>query len=227
MDSLSKAGSTVEKGVRSVLSNAYVMTAVKVSLILYAAQIAPRLPSGASALFENTFFKIFAVALIAYFASLDFQLSVILAVVYVLGVNAISSRNLLESFSDSRPGRFEMDLKKITDLLGSPAPINKQSLIEPKANVYPGCTNITAKDLIDLFDGDKMKLQETVAYAMRDLMEKLPEGSDAKENLVKMARVVGTPYNADALTDDSAPLVATMLLNFGYIVSDTCKAPGA
>jgi hypothetical protein len=227
MDSLSKVGSTVEKGVRNVLSNAYVMAALKVSLILYASRIAPSLPVGSNALFENTFFKIFAIALIAYFASLDFQLSIILAIVYVLGINVISSRNLLESFTDNRPGKFEMDLSKVTDLLGSPALINKQSLIEPKLNVYPGCVNVTANDLLELFAGDKMKLQDTVAYAMRDLMEKLPEDSPAKENLLKMARVVGTPYNVDALNDENSPLIATMLLNFGYIVTDTCKAPGA
>jgi len=227
MDSLSKVGSNVEKGLKGALSNAYIMTALKVSLVLYAARIAPRLPEASNVVFENTFFKIFAVGLIAYFASLDFQLSVILAVIYVLGVNVMSSRDLLESFGDSRPGKFEKELTKITDLLGNPAAINKQTLIEPKTNVYPGCLNITAKDLLDMFGYDKMKLQETVSYAMHDLMEKLPENSEAKDNLLKMARVVGTPYNVDTLDDDSAPLIATMLLNFGYIVSDTCKAPGA
>lgn len=225
MDSLTKASSALEKGVKGVLSNPYIMAVLKVSLILYAARIAPRLPDATTELFQNTLFKIVAIALIAYFASLDFQLSIILAVVYVLGINVLSSRNLLESFGDSRVGTFEKDVTKVTDLLGKPAPLNKQTLIEPKLNIYPGCHNVTSKDLLDLFGGDKMKLQETVAYVMRDLMEKLPEGSEAKDNLVKMARYVGTPYNVDILNDENAPLIATMLLNFGYIVTDKCKAP--
>lgn len=225
MDGLTKAGSAVEKGLKSVLSNAYIMTVLKVSLILYAARIAPRLPDASNALFENTFFKLVAVALLAYFASLDFQLSLILAIIYVLGINLASSRGLLESFG--QPARYEPNIKNVTDLLGKQAEINKQTLIEPKLHIYPGCHNVTAKDLLELFNGDKMKLQETVTYVLHELMQKLPEDSPAQDDLVKMSRVVGVPYNVDILNDENAPLVATLLLNWGYIVTDTCKAPGA
>jgi hypothetical protein len=80
------------------------------------------------------------------------------------------------------------------------------------------------KDLLDLFDGDAMKLQKTVQYSMDILMSRLPDNSDAKNNLITMSRAVGLPYNVE-LVDRNAPYIATMLLQYGYKISDECQVP--
>ena len=48
--------------------------------------------------------------------------------------------------------------------------------------------------------------------------------STAKENLIKIARAVGLPYNVE-LNDNNAPLIATILLNYGYKISEDCQVP--
>ena len=115
--SLNDLSTKVEQTIRPVMTNPYVMAVLKVGLVLYAARIAPAPPALASQLFGNTFFKILAIFAIAYFAEVDFQLSILLAIVFVLGTNLLSGRKLLESFI-SAP--FTTDRSKMTDLLGAP-----------------------------------------------------------------------------------------------------------
>jgi hypothetical protein len=75
----------------------------------------------------------------------------------------------------------------------------KFKIISPGPDVYPGCVDITVKDLLLLFDGDEMKL--------RGAMEKF-----------------GIPYDLD-LNDTNAPIIATYFINFGHRITDTCTAP--
>ena len=86
MDTINAVTKTVETQINTVLGNPYIMAVLKLSLALYAAQMAPRLPSVASDLLKNTFVKMFALFLIIYLSQRDFQLAVIIAVVYVLCV---------------------------------------------------------------------------------------------------------------------------------------------
>ena len=223
--SLNDLSTKVEQTIRPVMTNPYVMAVLKVGLVLYAARIAPSPPALASRLFENTFFKIFTVFAIAYFAEVDFQLSILLAIVFVLGTNLLSGRKLLESFINDGGAPYTTDRSKMTDILGAPNKFNKQTLLEGKTDNYPGCNNVSAKDLLDLFGGDSLKMQKTVNYAIRELMDRLPVG-DAKSKLVAVAKLVGVPDNVVVVNDDTAPYIATMLLQYGFIVSDSCSAPG-
>lgn len=223
METLKKVEIVVETNVKSVLRNPYAMAVLKITLALYAAQLAPKLPTGVSLLFQNTFVKILSVALIAYLADVDFQLSVMMAVVFVLGLNTLSGRGLLESYADTR-GVFQMDTSKLFDLLGKPVAVGKQKMLESHTDEYPGCTKVTLKDLLDVFDGDHLKLQKTVRYSFHGLMEKLPADSDAQTKLLKTARAIGLPYSVE-LNDENAAFVASLLLNAGYSISKTCTAP--
>lgn len=222
MESLQNVQEVVQRNVNSVLQNPYIMAVLKVSLVLYAAQIAPKMPSYVQTTFANTFFKIIAIALLAYISEVDFQLAILLAIALVLGTNLLSGRGVLESYSNSGAD-YHSDITKYTDLLGKPAQVGKFTLQESLSDNYPGCNNITLKDLVALFDGDALKLQKTVQYAFAELNNSLPSGT-AKEKFARIARAAGLPYNVE-LNDANAPLIATILLNYGYKVSDTCQVP--
>jgi len=89
----------IQENIKLILKNPYVTGFLKVFLILYASQLAPRLPSVVSNIFSNTFIKIIAVALLAYISELDFQLAILLAIVFVLGNNLFARGNMMESYT--------------------------------------------------------------------------------------------------------------------------------
>jgi len=72
-------------------------------------------------------------------------------------------------------------------------------LIKESPSDYPGCSDVTAKDLLDLFKGDENKMKRTMYEA-------------------------GVPLNIQ-LTDDNAPRIATYLMNHKIQVSASCRAP--
>jgi hypothetical protein len=208
METLKNISNTASAYAQTALTNPYVMAVVKITIVLYAAQMAPRLPSPVSVLFSNTFFKLFALFLIAYLAEHDIQLSIILAVVFVFGTNLLSGRGLFESFAD-----FSADYKSDPNF----------KLIEPKSILYPGCQNITVNDLMSAFDNDKLKLQSTVQNAFKELLLQISD-KPTKEKLMYISHATGVPYNVP-LNDENAPLYATILLYSGFQFGDKCIAP--
>lgn len=226
MEALQNVQASVQQKLNVVLQNPYIMAILKVGLVLYASRIAPRLPNYVQDSFQNTIVKIVLIALLAYISELDFQLAILLAIVLVLGANLLSGRGVFESYDNislNSVGTYHSDMTQYTDLLGKPAQVGKFKLMESLSDNYPGCNKVTMKDLVALFDGDALKLQKTVQYAFSELNASLPQGK-AKDNLLRMARAAGLPYNVE-LNDENAPFVATLLLNFGYKVSDDCQAP--
>jgi putative toxin-antitoxin system antitoxin component (TIGR02293 family) len=80
------------------------------------------------------------------------------------------------------------------------------------------------KATLDLFEGDNEKLQTAVQYSFRDLM-KTSLNKPAKESLLKIAYATGLPYNLNLESEEAAPYIATLLVNYGYKVSDMCNPP--
>jgi hypothetical protein len=174
---------------------------------------------------QNVFVKIILVSLLAYVSNLDFQLAILFAIVLVLGSNLINGQGIFESYEtieNKSLGIYHKDMTKYTDLLGKPAAIGTAKVIESQTDNYPGCNNVTINDLVDLFEGDRTKLQTTVHYAFRDLHQALPK--EDKDKLLKIARAAGLPHNVD-LIDENAPFIATLLLNYGYKITDSCQPP--
>lgn len=211
------------------LSNSYAMAIVKLLLVSYIAVIAPTPPSYVSTLFKNPIFKIVALATIAYISNIDFSVSIILAIVFVLGMNLLAGRGMLESFLPSpQPGIFdrvnqewESDSTKVTTLLGTPT-ILKNTPIESTTDNYPGCMGIKMSDLLSIF-GNTAKIQEKLDYSYKDLASKITD-TDAQIRLERTARAAGLNSNVP-FTDANAPYIATILLNKGYEITDTCRAP--
>jgi hypothetical protein len=213
--------------VHRILNNPYIMAVVKLSLALYAARIAPRLPESFS-LFDNTFVKIALIALMVYLANIDFQLAIMIAIIYVLGVNKISGRGFLESYEELNTHEnemsFEMDIKKLTDLLGKPVPPAFGTIIESHSDNYPGCEKVTMSELLAIFDGDASKLQNALQYSYHQLITQLPKDSASKDRLVRMAHAAGLPLNVP-FDDANAPLIATYLINVGFMITESCRVP--
>lgn len=192
-----------------VLENPYVLATLKVGIIVYASIFAPRLPEKVVDILQTTPVKIAFVAAIAFTALRDVQMSLLLACAFVLSINVLSGRSILESYANI-DSAFEG--KK-----------SSQGLIEPIFFVYPGCVNMTMKDLVAFFDNDEHKLQKTVHYVFQVYSEKL-EKTDSETAILTYARYAGLPHNI-ALNDKNAPLIATMLLQYGYKLSETCLPP--
>lgn len=193
----------------NLLENVYFQTTVKLLLIVYASAIAPRLPEGVIEFMQTTPMRIIFLAGITYFALAgDLQMSLLLACALVLSVNVLSGRGLLESYMN------------LGDAFSGAK--NPQSLIEPSFFIYPGCVDMKYQDLLEFFEGDAHKLQEAIHYVFKRL-DKEPKGT-AEETLIKYARAAGIPHNI-AFNDDNAPLIATMLMNYGYKLNDKCLPP--
>jgi hypothetical protein len=212
----------IKSNIDMVLKNQYVMMILKVSLVLYASQLAPTLPSSAQALLKNTFVRIVAVILIAYFAEVDFQVAIMLGVIYVLSLNVISGRGLLESYEDQGP--YYSDQTQYQNLLQQPALVGNATLLDAQTDNYSGCDSITMNDLLTAFDNDHVKLQNSVQFAFKDLLNTMPNNTDSKTRLISLAKACGLPGNIK-FDDASAPFIATILLNFGFKISPTCQPP--
>lgn len=209
MEQINNISNVIKTQIKIITDNPYIMAIIKIAFVLYAAQIAPRPPAMIATLFQNTFFKMLCMALIMIIADIDFQLAIILAIVFVISMNMLSGRGALESFSTFS--------KEYT-------PYGNSKLIEPVSVIYPGCIGITMDDLLKAFDGDHIKMQNTVQYTFQQLMEK-SNTKDSKELLMKMAYYTGLPYNVDWTKPESAPFIATILLNAGFQITDKCTAP--
>jgi hypothetical protein len=209
MDYVKSAGTFVESNVDYVLANAYMMAFVKITLILYAAQLAPRAPEYMQSLFQNTFVKMFAVFLIAYIAEKDLQLAILMAIIYVFGMNLLSGRGMLESYAD-----FSAEYK----------PHGDSTLIEPHSMIYPGCHDVTMDDLHKVFEGDLSKMQKTVQFSFQQLLSQMIN-EDAKQKLTKIAYAAGLPYNMSFDKPETAPYIATLLVNYGFEIKNGCAPP--
>jgi hypothetical protein len=193
--------------VDNLYDNPYFMSVLKITLILYASRIAPRLSDNIYSLFDSVYVKIFAIFLLIHAAERrDFQLSLLIAFVYVMTLNVASGRRILEPFSDYSP-----DFKE------------SGNYIEYTSHIYPGCLDVKLADIEKAFSGDALKVQQSLMYIYREFISKLKDDSE-KNRIMTVAKSIGLPYNVE-YTDRNAPLIATLLMHYGAKINDSCAAP--
>ncbi|NBU33762.1 hypothetical protein EB118_02000 [bacterium] len=208
MEQLKEFSKRAEEFIQPAMTNPYIMAILKITLTLYASSIAPNPPDFMKGLFKNTYFKMLALTLILYISQVDFQLSIILSIAFVVTMNVLSGRSALESYAN---------------YTAQYTPTATSKLIEPHIHIHPSCINVTNDQLIALFGGDTLKLQESVNQAYKQLLSSTK--GTANEVLQKFARAMGLPYNVRWEEPTTAPLVATLLINAGVIVTEKCKPP--
>ena len=87
------------KTIKTVLDNVYVSGAIKVFIILYAVLAAPKLPSWISKLFHHSVFQVVVFALIAYTATKDVGISLLIAIAFFVSFHSYT-RHLLNKVSN-------------------------------------------------------------------------------------------------------------------------------
>ena len=193
-----------------ILENPYFLAFLKIFLIVYAFRLAPRLPNNFEKLFDNTFVKIAGITMIAWLSNKDFQLSLMLAIIFVLTINFVVGNPLVETFDSYSKVYKPYDIT--------------QKLLEPMSDIFPGCSKLTMNDLGMAFSGDAVKLQNAVKYSYSELIKNLPPNSDEKKTVEIISKAVGLPYNIE-FNDANAPLIGTMLMMQGFNLSATCHMP--
>jgi hypothetical protein len=88
-----------QKSVEKVLNNVYVSGFIKIFIILYAVLAAPKLPSWIAKLFHHSLFQIVIFALIAYMATKDIGIAVLISIAFFVSFHAYT-RHLLSKVAD-------------------------------------------------------------------------------------------------------------------------------
>jgi hypothetical protein len=112
---MNNASNSVKK-VKSVLDNVYVSGAVKIFIILYAALAAPQLPAWMAKLFHRPLFQVLMFVLIAYTATKDIGVSLLLAVAFFVSFHAYT-RHLLGSMAGSLTSVVNVSAKDLGSLV--------------------------------------------------------------------------------------------------------------
>ena len=106
MDTAQKSARTI----KTVLDNVYVSGAIKIFIILYAVLAAPKLPSWISKLFHHSLFQVVVFALIAYTATKDVGISLLIAVAFFVSFHAYT-RHLLKKVANKSKDAIGMVYK--------------------------------------------------------------------------------------------------------------------
>ena len=218
MEQITKTFKVVESQIDIPLQNPYVMAITKIFLALFGAMIAPRPPKFLQDILSNTFVKVAFIALIVYISEKDLQLALLCAIIFVFGINVLSGRSFLESFT-SYSGTPEL-----AEFLKDYKITNKMTLLESKSDLFPGCENVTMNDLVKLFDGDVSKFSKAVNVSFRELIA-TAKNKTAKDRIMTIAHYAGLNDNMTFDNPETAPYLATLLVNYGFNISDKCQPP--
>lgn len=198
--------SKISSGLDTALENPWLMALIKVFLILYASKLAPS-SKVLDTFLSNTYVKLILIVIMIYLENKDIQMSILLAFILMFGITAFGNPSI-ENFED-------FATFKKSDL---PIPL------EPHTMLVPGCENITMEDIVAAFDNDKLALQTNIEKSFAEILAQL-KSKTAKEKVIAMAYQVGLPYNVNWDDPLTAPLVATLLVNYGVIINNKCKLP--
>lgn len=114
-----------------------VASVLKIVLILYASLIAPDLPASISWLFNNIVTRVLMIFLIAYTANKDPGLSIVIALAFVMSINFLKGKGLLEMFR-----------------------------IDQNTNISPDCFGVTMQDILNVFGGDEQAMYQAMRNAV-------------------------------------------------------------
>ena len=96
---MAKILDTINSWFTNLLQNQWVTAIIALFLILYASMARPELPDSVARLFENPFFRLFVLFCIAYAASKNVTIAVVVAVAFAVVMSMLSEMRLREGFS--------------------------------------------------------------------------------------------------------------------------------
>jgi hypothetical protein len=217
MNQINSTTKMIEAQLDQPLSNPYIMAILKISLALFAGQIAPRPPQYIQDIFKNTYAKIALISLIIYISEKDLQLALLISIIFVLGSNYLSGRDILESFQS-------ISGKELAEYSPKYEITNKMTLLEGKSDIFPGCENITMDDLQKVFDGDVEKFSKAVNKSFKELVASAKD-KQSKDRIMAIGHYAGLSRNMTFENPETAPYLATLLVNYGFNLNDSCQPP--
>jgi hypothetical protein len=129
--------SIINNNLKTLKSDVLLRSVFTLSLVLYAGFAAPSLPGPVLVLFDNPFFRIVILALVMWNINDNPSMSIMLAMVFVMVMNTLAGKKLLEKFE----------------------------LLDPQTNILPGCLSITMSDILESFDGSSEILKQAMINA--------------------------------------------------------------
>jgi len=96
MDQLAKLDAQVSSIMKQFYSPNYVKAAIHLSLVLYAARLAPEVPDVVSKLFQNPYFRLLVFSLILWTAQISPSTSILMAIAFMVSMNAVNQKPLWE-----------------------------------------------------------------------------------------------------------------------------------
>lgn len=185
----------LDNSLSKVLSNDYVSTALKVFLALYAVYAGSAMPSGIAKLFNNTLVRVLFAFLIVFLAIKDPGLSLMIAIAFVVSLQAASYYNLIDtSMASSVPGSTSW-LPSAKNLPGVPTPmIASQGASPENVPVLPYHSNVSAQDVAIMrnsmpsnnlnIGGFVMEGLDTMAPSVEAPFTTQAQFADAQNNIV-------------------------------------------
>ena len=110
MDSINKTANSIENYLKMALSNVYVLTSIKVFLVLYAAMAAPALPKYIANLFNNTLFRILIASIIVYMSTHDPTIAILVAVGFIISLQTLNKHNVNNIITNTTSAKNIVDV---------------------------------------------------------------------------------------------------------------------
>lgn len=120
--------SNLKAPTESVLNNVYVSGFLKIFIILYAVLAAPQLPPSISKYFHHPMVQIIIFALIAYTATKDIGISLLIAIAFFVSFHSYT-KNLLSRLMSKTKNLFKLNVKEKYSLGNAPA-LSEDSLLD-------------------------------------------------------------------------------------------------
>jgi hypothetical protein len=84
-----------------LVQNIYLFSILSIFLVVYGPRLHIRLPSTLRHLFDNTFFRMLVLFLIAYMAHRNFVVALTIAIIFIVTMNILHTTNAFESLRNS------------------------------------------------------------------------------------------------------------------------------
>jgi chromate transport protein ChrA len=134
MDQINIFLNNTMKSFDQLMLNPYFATILTIILTVYASLASHKLPNFLKKLFDNTLFKIIIISFIAYRANKNPQLSILIAVCFVITLNFLAEKETKETFEQIE--RFNQ-LEYFSNALDVEGDINPETESKPETKYKP------------------------------------------------------------------------------------------
>ena len=125
MDQINTFLSNTMKSFDQLMINPYFATVITIILSVYAALASPKLPNFLKKIFDNSIFKILIISFIAYRANKNPQLSLLVAICFVITLNFLAEKENKEAFEQIETFNQLEHFSNALDIDGNIEPVSE------------------------------------------------------------------------------------------------------